>query len=113
MNADEVVRVRLIDGRPYEAKPDGSLVPLPDRSDHGRLDRQDDDEIVLRGEDAPMSDEEWALAETRRPVKVPVGLKLDDDVLAYFKARGRGYQSRINAVLRSYIDARRNAGRTP
>ena len=32
-------------------------------------------------------------------------LRLDTDVLAFFKAQGRGYQTRINAVLRSYMEA--------
>ena len=57
----------------------------------------------------PMSDEEWARAEVVRPGKVPVGLKLDADVLAWFKGKGRGYQTRINAVLRRYMEAQRKA----
>jgi uncharacterized protein (DUF4415 family) len=58
----------------------------------------------------PMTDDEWAQGEIRRPVKIPVGLKLDDDVLGWFKAEGRGYQTRINAVLRRYVEMRRKAG---
>jgi uncharacterized protein (DUF4415 family) len=58
----------------------------------------------------PMSDEEWARARVIHPVKVPVGLKLDSDVLQWFKSRGRGYQTRINAVLRRYMEAQRKAG---
>jgi uncharacterized protein (DUF4415 family) len=34
--------------------------------------------------------------------KEQVTLRLDRDVLRWFRARGRGYQTRINAVLRSY-----------
>ena len=59
---------------------------------------------------APMSDEEWIQGEVRRSIKIPVGLELDDDVLGWFKAQGRGYQTRINAVLRRYVEARRKAG---
>ncbi|MFL5182011.1 MAG: BrnA antitoxin family protein, partial [Microvirga sp.] len=58
----------------------------------------------------PYTDEEWAEVEFIRPEKVPVGLKLDADVLAWFKSRGRGYQTRINAVLRRYMEAQRRAG---
>ena len=36
--------------------------------------------------------------------RVPVYLKLDSDVVAYFKSRGRGYQARINEVLSGYVD---------
>jgi uncharacterized protein (DUF4415 family) len=39
-----------------------------------------------------MSDEEWARAEIRQPIKKPVGLKLDDDILDWFKSQGRGPQ---------------------
>ncbi len=35
-----------------------------------------------------------------RPVKKPVTLRLDSDVLAWCKAKGPGYQTRINATLR-------------
>ena len=42
--------------------------------------------------------------------KVPVSLRLDRDVVDWFKSQGRGYQSRINAVLRSYMSARKKAG---
>ncbi len=37
--------------------------------------------------------------------KEAVSLRLDADVLEWFKARGPGYQTRINAVLRAYKDA--------
>lgn len=57
-----------------------------------------------------MSDEEWLRAQIRQPVKKPVGLKLDDDILTWFKSQGRGYQTRINAVLRRYVEAQRKAG---
>jgi uncharacterized protein (DUF4415 family) len=35
-----------------------------------------------------------------KPIKKPVTLRLDADVLAWFKKRGRGYQTRINLALR-------------
>jgi uncharacterized protein (DUF4415 family) len=35
-----------------------------------------------------------------------VYLRLDPDVLDWFKAHGRGYQTRINAVLRAFVRAR-------
>jgi len=35
-----------------------------------------------------------------KPVKKPVTLRLDADVLAWFKKQGRGYQTRINQALR-------------
>ena len=37
-------------------------------------------------------------------------LNLDDDILSFFRMEGQGYQTRINAVLRRYVDARRKGG---
>jgi uncharacterized protein (DUF4415 family) len=45
----------------------------------------------------------------RAPTKFPVGIRLDDDVLAWFKASGPGYQTRINTVLRRHVEAQRKA----
>jgi uncharacterized protein (DUF4415 family) len=39
--------------------------------------------------------------------KDAVSLRLDSDVLAWFKRKGAGYQTRMNAVLRSYMLAHR------
>jgi uncharacterized protein (DUF4415 family) len=38
-----------------------------------------------------------------RPIKKPVTLRLDADVIAWFKAQGRGYQTRINRSLRAVM----------
>jgi len=38
------------------------------------------------------------------PTKAAISLRLDADVLEWFKAQGPGYQTRINAVLRAYKD---------
>ena len=38
-----------------------------------------------------------------RPVKVPVKINYDADVLEWFRSFGKGYQTRINSVLREYM----------
>jgi uncharacterized protein (DUF4415 family) len=38
--------------------------------------------------------------------KKQITLRLDPDVVDFFKKKGRGYQSMINAVLRKYVEAR-------
>ena len=38
-----------------------------------------------------------------RPIKKPVTLRLDADVLAWFKRQGHGYQTRINRALRKLM----------
>lgn len=44
------------------------------------------------------------------PVKKPVAIRLDADVLAWFKQGGEGYQTRINTALRAYM-AQHRGGR--
>lgn len=49
---------------------------------------------------------DWSKARLVIPEpKTPVSIRLDPDVLAFFKAQGKGYQTRINAVLRAYMEA--------
>jgi len=73
---------------------------------------------ALRDEDIDLADiPEWtpamfARAVARRglkplPGKRQVTLRIDADVLEWFRAQGRGYQTRINALLRAYVDAHR------
>ena len=38
-----------------------------------------------------------------RPVKVPVKINYDVDVLEWFRSFGKGYQTRMNAALREYM----------
>ena len=47
----------------------------------------------------------WPDAELVAPrTKKAVSIRLDEDVIAFFKAGGHGYQTRINQVLRSYME---------
>lgn len=41
--------------------------------------------------------------------KKQITLRLDPDVLSFFRKHGRGYQSTINAVLRKYMEARKES----
>ena len=48
---------------------------------------------------------DWATTVLPLPMrKEHMNLRIDADVLAYFRGQGRGYQTRINAVLRSYVE---------
>ncbi len=41
------------------------------------------------------------------PKKQAISLRVDQDILDWFRAEGKGYQSRMNAVLRAYVESRR------
>ena len=43
-----------------------------------------------------------------RPIKQQVTLRLDADLLAWFRSLGGKYQTRINAALREYMESHRN-----
>ena len=40
--------------------------------------------------------------------KKQITLRLDPDVLTFFRRQGKGYQSTINAVLRKYVESRKS-----
>ncbi|MEG3933017.1 BrnA antitoxin family protein [Microcoleus sp. T3_B1] len=47
----------------------------------------------------------WAKAKLVTPLtKQAISLRVDSDVLDWFKSQGKGYQSLMNAVLRSYVE---------
>jgi len=39
------------------------------------------------------------------PKKVPITIRCDDDIIDWFKARGKGYQTKMNMVLRAYVES--------
>lgn len=79
------------------------------RTDWARVD-------ALRDVDIDFSDipeippEMFARAIVRRglkpvPRKAQLTLRIDSDVLEWFKKQGRGYQTKINTLLRAYMEA--------
>jgi len=68
---------------------------------------EDIQDIEIDYSDIPeLDDSFWDNAKIKYPEnKKPVTLRLDRDVLDWFKSTGKGYQTRINAVLRSYVEA--------
>ena len=72
------------------------------------LQHQNDDDIDLS--DIPeLTDANRAvIGEFDRRIKKPVTIRLDADVLGWLKAKGAGYQTRINTILRQAME--REAG---
>ena len=85
---------------------------LESETDFARLDAMGDDEIDFS--DLPeVTPEMFAKAIVReglKPVtrKTQLTLRLDSEVLAWFKAHGKGYQTKMNAVLKAYKEAHGN-----
>ena len=87
MNDKNTTRISLIKAAKTEGKTDWAKVA---RDTGG-------------GED---EDFDWTNARISMPVgKKLISLRVDEDVLDFFKEQGKGYQTRINSVLRSYMKA--------
>jgi uncharacterized protein (DUF4415 family) len=82
------------------------------RSDLDKLRRLTDEEIEASIANDPdweeFKDIDWSEAVlVIPPKKKAISIRVDEDVLDYFKKEGAGYQRRINAVLRSYMQQKR------
>lgn len=72
------------------------------------------DEDIDLSDSPEMTPEMFARAVVReglKPVsrKSQITLRIDSEVLSWFRARGSGYQSQMNAVLRAYKEAHEKA----
>ena len=74
------------------------------KTDWKRLSEMSDKDIDTS--DIPeLDDTFFKNAELKVPSKQPVTLRIDSDVLLWFKAQGQGYQTRINKLLRAYMES--------
>ncbi|MFP4671499.1 MAG: BrnA antitoxin family protein [Desulfohalobiaceae bacterium] len=81
------------------------------RTDWHKVDSKSDQELIqdaLSDPDNPPIDEDF-LSKARQvhppKPKRQVTLRLDNDVLEWFRMQGKGYQTMINAVLRAYKES--------
>ncbi|WNC89941.1 BrnA antitoxin family protein [Paraburkholderia sp. FT54] len=71
-------------------------------TDWKRLAKTDDAQIDT-SELPELGDDFFQRAELHVPPKQAVTMRLDADVLSWFKEQGQGYQTRINKLLRAYM----------
>jgi uncharacterized protein (DUF4415 family) len=96
--SDDVTRIRSEE-----------LDQIESRTDRERVRELSDEEIeqaVRKDPDAELLDEEWfqkAKLVVPTAEKTRITIRLDEDIVEYFKREGKGYQSRINAVLKAYV----------
>jgi uncharacterized protein (DUF4415 family) len=82
----------------------GKNMKRQSRTDWKRIDALGDEEIDFS--DIPkLGPEFFANAIVWPGTKEQITLRLDPDVLKFFRKQGRGYQTTINAVLRKYMEA--------
>jgi uncharacterized protein (DUF4415 family) len=85
------------------------------KTDWSKLERLSEDEIaegVASDPDAaPLLKSEWfERATVVDPKKKAISIRLDQEVIDYFKGDGEGYQTRINNVLRAFMELDRRRG---
>jgi uncharacterized protein (DUF4415 family) len=105
------------DGRVLVEQPDGSYRPGAGETDWSGVDRMSEAELtaaIAADSDDPANDPGfWERARLVYPKKERVTLRLDADLLAWFRRQGRGYQSTINAILRRHYEHIRERARRP
>jgi len=80
------------------------------KTDWAALDALTDEQIEESIRDDPDWSDDWNWGKAVLvipPKKKAISIGVDEDVLDYFKKQGAGYQRRINAVLRSYMQQKR------
>ena len=64
------------------------------------------DSEISYDEIAELDDKFWKKAKLVHPKpKQAISIRIDSEILEFFKKKGKGYQSLMNAVLKSYVDS--------
>jgi uncharacterized protein (DUF4415 family) len=85
-----------------------------DKTDWARVDAMTDEDIERAMRDDPdwkdFMDIDWSKATMVIPdKKKAISIRLDPDIIDFFQATGKGYQTRINAVLRHFVDEQKRS----
>ena len=78
----------------------------PSKTDWERIDAMTDEELDY-SDNPPLDEDFFSEAITWRGNKQQITLRLDQDVLDFYRKQGKGYQTTINSVLRKYMEAQK------
>ena len=96
MSEENITRMSLAEANLHKGETDGEW-----------LEKQE-----AAGVEPEEGEVDWSQARVvMPPSKQIISVRIDKDVLEFFKSQGRGYQTRINAVLRSYMEAKQAPAR--
>ncbi len=77
-----------------------------DQTDWARVDALTEEELEASIDHAEEGEFDWSTVQVGIPgPKQQLTVRFDADVVEWFKAQGAGYQTRMNAVLRSFVEA--------
>ncbi|MGL4634899.1 MAG: BrnA antitoxin family protein [Beijerinckiaceae bacterium] len=104
MKNERTIRVTLDEALSKPGKTDWAKFDATTEAD---IDRQVGDDADLQA----LESVDWSKAiAVDAPSKQAISIRLDQDVLDFFKSQGGGYQKRINRVLRHYVETVRRSG---
>ena len=117
-NPAKTVSAVLADGKTLIRQSDGTFREAENTTDWDRVAALTDAEVEAGARadaEAPPPDEAfWRTARVvvpeSRPAKRHQGMRLDAEVIDWFKGQGLGWQTRMNAVLKSYVEAHKREG---
>jgi uncharacterized protein (DUF4415 family) len=86
---------------------------MASQTDWRRIENMSDEEVTAIArtdfDNPEWTEEDWENLSHRQNIqKKDIYLKVDEDILKWFKSYGRGYQSKINAVLRAFVERRKS-----
>ena len=100
-NEEKIIRVKSKDLKNLKGNTDWEKV---DKLTDAMIEHQ----IAVHHDAAEALATEWFRKATWvKPKKKGINLRLDSDILTFFKSQGSGYQTRINQVLRAFVEAHR------
>jgi uncharacterized protein (DUF4415 family) len=113
MTEEKIIRaITTTDGRTLIEQPDGMYREVKGETDWAALDAMTEAEIEQQAVEDMAElgiDPDWMDHAT---VIIPhakerITVRLDHDILDWLQAQGRGYQTRIHAILRAYVDTQK------
>ena len=111
--SERIVRAtKLKDGRVLLEEPDGTLHFAVGQTDWAALDATTEEDIarqIAEDPEDPANDPAYPDDLEKFPIVYPprkerITVRLDADILDWLKAQGPGYQTRLNAILRGYME---------
>lgn len=108
MSEENITRTTIAEILEKRARGEKSL------TDWARVDAMTDEDIERAMRDDPdwkdHMDIDWSKARMVFPdKKKAISIRLDPDIVDFFQATGKGYQTRINAVLRHFVDEQKRS----
>lgn len=109
---EKVVRISAKDLKNLKGKTDWKKADSITDEELEEIVKNDPDDIYLTDEEFGKGEwiakGEWVKQFNEPQKKEQITLRLDEEILEYFRKSGRGYQTRINNALRAFIKAHEN-----